>query len=615
MKGPAQFLLPGFTLPLNFCPGKERTTHDPAEDGTGELWPNALNGSQCYEGEVALPLTTLREFTMLRLMDHLTDKPHWDTKIFDDDIANKWKSEALASPGQDITQNMVDWVIAELRYRSEIFQKTGAVKVYNGDVVKSDIAVPGHLKEALKAAVISLEDIPDMYKDYHPGSDGKVLDLVHPSLFPLVYGRSRILPDSLSNLSNCIESCGEGEIIPIPPEEEAELGRSVYFRRNETTPYSRKFQWLPCELEFTGDDGNVSYINNLHPQKHKGLYTIIEQVIARAIPLWNMTLRQLKTLEVDFKRIKYLECEYDPDDEDIPDDQRPQREPGEEYHDYCDRHSQWCDDIRKVVQPQPGVFQPPEPRTRMSEGPAKKNSEESKLSDLVDLEGDFGRRGLQVIVKLANIHLTPEKPEYEGGTWHVEGQLNEHICATALYYYDSVNITESRLAFRQQSDTSEVDDISYRQDHSDWLEEVFGCERDGPGVQDVGEIICKEGRLITFPNILQHRVNPFRLEDTSQPGHRKILAIFLVDPHIRIISTANVPPQRRDWWAERIISSGVFSRMAGELQDIIFSNIDDFPIGMDEAKELRLELMEERKKYAVTQNGSFVATEFSLCEH
>lgn len=29
---------------------------------------------------------------------------------------------------------------------------------------------------------------------------------------------------------------------------------------------------------------------------------------------------------------------------------------------------------------------------------------------------------LQAIVKLANIILVPEKPEYTGGTWHVEGK-------------------------------------------------------------------------------------------------------------------------------------------------------------------------------------------------
>lgn len=35
---------------------------------------------------------------------------------------------------------------------------------------------------------------------------------------------------------------------------------------------------------------------------------------------------------------------------------------------------------------------------------------------------DFRGKTMQVIVKLANIVLTPEKPEYAGGTWHVEGR-------------------------------------------------------------------------------------------------------------------------------------------------------------------------------------------------
>lgn len=68
--------------------------------------------------------------------------------------------------------------------------------------------------------------------------------------------------------------------------------------------------------------------------------------------------------------------------------------------------------------------------------------------EAVDIWRDFADQGLQIIVKLANIHLIPEQPEYEGGTWHVEGQLNEHICASAIYYYDSDNITTSQLAFR-----------------------------------------------------------------------------------------------------------------------------------------------------------------------
>ncbi|KAG8904243.1 hypothetical protein FRC01_008816, partial [Tulasnella sp. 417] len=55
---------------------------------------------------------------------------------------------------------------------------------------------------------------------------------------------------------------------------------------------------------------------------------------------------------------------------------------------------------------------------------------------------------VQVIVKLANIHLTPEKPEYPGGNWHVEGMANERIVASGIYYYDCDNISSSHITFR-----------------------------------------------------------------------------------------------------------------------------------------------------------------------
>ena len=66
-------------------------------------------------------------------------------------------------------------------------------------------------------------------------------------------------------------------------------------------------------------------------------------------------------------------------------------------------------------------------------------------------------KSLQVIVKLANIHLTPEKPTYDGGAWHIEGQMvsdyspeglqiftvtqNEHIVATSLFYVSKGPLT------------------------------------------------------------------------------------------------------------------------------------------------------------------------------
>lgn len=34
---------------------------------------------------------------MMIVMDRLTDQPDWHIKVFDDDIANKWKTEAVAT--------------------------------------------------------------------------------------------------------------------------------------------------------------------------------------------------------------------------------------------------------------------------------------------------------------------------------------------------------------------------------------------------------------------------------------------------------------------------------------------------------------------------------------
>ena len=192
---------------------------------------------------------------------------------------------------------------------------------------------------------------------------------------------------------------------------------------------------------------------------------------------------------------------------------------------------------------------------------------------------------------------------------------NEHICASALYYYDTSNITESYLAFRQQPSTAESRGVLYEQDRHEWLHIIFGCQQHGPAVQDIGSVAAKKGRLITFPNTFQHRVRPFSLADKTKPGHRKILALFLVDPHIRIISTANVPCQQKEWWAQEVQAQEAFPKLPNELVDEVMNSVEDFPISLAKAKELRVELMEERKNFVTEHDEQFEAVKFSLCEH
>lgn len=108
---------------------------------------------------------------------------------------------------------------------------------------------------------------------------------------------------------------------------------------------------------------------------------------------------------------------------------------------------------------------------------------------------------------MASIELTPEKPEFPPGGWHVEGQMNEHICATALYYLDSENITDSSLSFRMQTSAYLHDDQGYDvgQDAYHWMESFYGTALGGnnsPCLQNYGTVETRQGRLLAFPNVL-----------------------------------------------------------------------------------------------------------------
>ncbi|CAG7921996.1 unnamed protein product [Penicillium olsonii] len=521
---------------------------------------------------------------MMRLMDTITEKPQWEEKVFNDEITGKWRRE-IADSGQDVSPKMMDWIIKELQWKAKQLEENGYILVFDAGVIKSDSAIPEDVREALKQAVQPLENVPEDQKDFHPGTEKQVVDLVHPSLFPVIFGRTRVLADRTIGLQDCLSSVGEGDLLtsePLPdPTGLQELA------------YSKRFQWLPCDVELLNDTCHiVSYINNAHPIHHKDLYGVIEQIISRALPLWNQSLSEIIDPRIEYKGVEYG-----------PHPPEPEESDGEDHDEeaFDEIHRQWRK-ARPIIQPEPEDFKPP-----------------VTFEDL-DLRAHFWNTKLQVIVKLANIDLNPSNPTYKGGSWHIEGQLNERICASAIYYYDCENITESKLAFRQRG-LNEMVDLNYEQNEHQFLQAVYGFGDDIWGgfnnniTQELGAVTCKEGRLLTFPNTVQHRVSPFSLADPSKPGHRKILALFLVDPHRRIISSANVPPQREDWGYEKEQAVGqVLSRLPRELQDVIQG--DSSPLmTMEEAKEHRLELMKERGLSSKENNENFESGSFSLCEH
>lgn len=128
------------------------------------------------------------------------------------------------------------------------------------------------------------------------------------------------------------------------------------------------------------------------------------------------------------------------------------------------------------------------------------------------------------------------------------------------------------------------------------MERWLGLPNESASLQHLGRIVTREGRFIAFPNVLAHRVEPFKLADATKPGHRKILAMFLVDPHIRVLSTSVVPPQRKDWWARSVQDIAPFSNLPREIFDLIIEFVDGFPMSWDDAIAIRQTLMEERSQ-------------------
>ncbi|KAJ6530430.1 hypothetical protein DFH09DRAFT_1250363 [Mycena vulgaris] len=540
---------------------------------------------------------TLAELRMYGLSWAIRSKPDWQRKMADPVIMEKWRKEALDQQeslhvNQKMTVNMVNYVLTELAAYTRLSDPDTGIESGPFDAIwYSDRLVPTEELGRLRAAVTELEDVPDDLKDWHPGSNGQVLDLVHPSLYPIIYGRTR---------------SSDSTVLTPPPEPDASLH---YAER----ALSNSFCWLPSDFSI-GTDGSVKlvspYINNLHPTTHKSLYPLIESVLSSFVPLFERVLSQINGQDRDLYR-------------DItPGSGRIMAErtfgtwagynwkfagiaipciwsQGKLEYEFEMGDSAYNELLEKQPKALPEAFK-------------EYTGELEKTIVPYPLKG----KTIQCMIKLANIHLTAENPEYKGGSWHVEGMLNEHIVASGIYYYEEENISESHLAFRVTTGPP----LYHDQDDEMCMDILYGMQRNSHCCQDLGSIATTAGRALTWPNIYQHRVAPFHLVDPTKPGHRKILAIFLVDPSIEPIPSAtNVPPQQADWAFGALEESrgdpaSTFSRLPPELSNAIHDRFPDTFMTRKEAEAYRLSLMKERTTFDKAHDRE-LSYSFNMCEH
>lgn len=191
----------------------------------------------------------------------------------------------------------------------------------------------------------------------------------------------------------------------------------------------------------------------------------------------------------------------------------------------------------------------------------------------------------QVIVKIQELHLTPENPEFNGGSWHLEGTKYEKIIATGIYYYDFENIKDNYLQFRTTLEEDAEYNLSYPQDCPIYVDFHYALGEDQhknkSNFVNLGKINTKQGLSIVFPNIMQHKVSNVELLDKTKPGYRKILVFFLIDPRESILSV---------------------------------DDIDQSNLSTEDKLDYETLLMYQRKNESTLQNKVF-EREISLCEH
>ncbi|KAF7334430.1 Heat shock 70 kDa protein 12B [Mycena venus] len=396
--------------------------------------------------------------------------------------------------------------------------------------------------------------------DLHPGSGGKVQDLIHPSLYPFALGESALNDASKSHARRTIFSTDV-----------------VMGDQDET--FTSRYAWIPAVFQVADDGRDVriepnSYINGLGPRaRFPVLYRLIEKVFLATLPHLKQTLGfdyiYSESSSVDRWRDRFAVRETDSGDN------------------YSVKRSVWDKLLEEQAAQRVGEMSREE--LRLQDAVEVTSNDPSSECAPVDTSIFRGRR-FKVIVKAANYLLTAGQ-SYEG-TWHMEGMPHERIVASVIYYYDTDRgIVDDGLEFRkfrdpevdfpqtkelrheafgfrferegghgddetadkikgddEEGDENEDDeDEDYEEDRerdypSDWGDMVttgisrfisLGSVPTTNIRSSAGETIGSgTGRILSFPNWIQHKVGRLSVAEDTPVGQvvkRKILCFFIVE--------------------------------------------------------------------------------------
>ncbi|KAK5669578.1 hypothetical protein QVD99_003969 [Batrachochytrium dendrobatidis] len=439
---------------------------------------------------------TLVEMRYIQYMQCILCKPMWWIDITNQHIVEQWRADSL---DRNISPSTFNLALEQLGVFAKQLVCNGSDGF--GTIVPGPVELTYILDNGIPDNVYTrlMTNVSDIEHGSNHNTGQMVHNLIDASMYSVVYGQTMIAPLSIRLEYTTMVPCDillSTRLVSDTPIIEGDFGF-----------ISCKFQCLPSEFRVE-QDGSVtinSYINNLNPIWHRDMYKCIAKIFKCFVPMFESLF---KTMDPRFK-----------------------------YIDICNRTNGY----EPPSQSDRGGMEPDTQLIRPVYVPTLPEHFESKYESAkpVSLRG----RNLQVIVKLTNIQLTPSKPKYNEGNWHIEGPINESIVATGLYYYDVENITTPKLDFREA-----VSWCHYQGASDMYWKDVCDIDQESPRNQYIGSLEVSNGRCVVYPNRYQHKEQSFELADPTQPGHCKILTFFVVNPVCRIVSTAHVAPQQPQWY-------------------------------------------------------------------
>ncbi|OAJ38572.1 hypothetical protein BDEG_22480 [Batrachochytrium dendrobatidis JEL423] len=488
---------------------------------------------------------TLVEMQYIQYLQSILCKPMWWIDITNQHIVEQWRADSLDRNISPSTFNLALEQLGVFVKQLVCSGSDGFGTIVPGPVEQTyilDNGIPDNVYTRL------MTNVSDIEHGSNHNTGQMAHNLIDASMYSVVYGQTMIAPLDIRLKYTTMVPC---DILLS-----TRLVSDTPIIEGDSEFISCKFQCLPSEFRVE-QDGSVtinSYINNLNPIWHRDMYKCIAKIFKCFVPMFESLFRTMDPM------FKYIDICNGTD--------------GYESPNQSDRGGMESD--TQVIRP---VYVPTLPEHFES------NYESAKP---VSLRG----RNLQVIVKLTNIQLTPSKPKYDKGNWHIEGPINESIAAIGLYYYDVENITTPKLDYRVA-----VDRFEYQIASDMYWEDVYGMDRESLRNQYIGSLEVPNGRCVVYPNRYQHKEQSFELADPTQPGHCKILTFFVVNPSRRIVSTAHVAPQQPQWYNSSLDKAHVPPEL--------WNDITQYIQGVQspaEAKHYRDELTSDRTQITAVYN-------------